>query len=67
MARLGSTACGGSVWQSDSGVLCRSAYGGFADLLVAVSSGRQRGSASRALSYNAPDVSSVVGGLQGGY
>jgi len=57
--RVGATACAGSVWRSDSGVVCRSASGGFPDGAVSVSSGRQRGSVSRVLSYNAPVVSSV--------
>ena len=57
--RVGGTACVGSVWQSDSGVVCRSASGGFPDRPVAVSCGRQHGSASLVLSYNAPVVSSV--------
>jgi hypothetical protein len=56
---VGGSACVGSVWQSDSGVVCRSASGGFPDRPVAVSCGRQHGSASRVLSYNAPVVSSA--------
>ena len=58
-ARVGWTACGGSVWLSDSGLVCRSASGGLAGQRVAVSSGRQYGSVSLAVSYNAPVVSGV--------
>jgi fibronectin-binding autotransporter adhesin len=58
-ARVGLTACDGSVWLSDSGLVCRSASGRQAGERVVVSSGGQHGSVSVAVSYNAPVVSGV--------
>jgi hypothetical protein len=58
-ARVGWTACAGSVWLSDSGLVCRSASGRLTDGRVGVSSERQYGSVSLAVSYDAPVVSSV--------
>jgi len=58
-ARVGLTACDGSVWLSDSGLVCRSASGRQAGERVVVSSGVQHGSVSVAVSYNAPVVSGV--------
>ena len=59
--KLGISACGGSVWASDSGVVCRGASAGLgAGLRVAVSAGEQAGSLSLAASYDAASASSVA-------
>jgi hypothetical protein len=56
--RVGGSAWGGSVWRSDSGLVCRAGAGhGGGGRTVAVSSGLQRGSLSAAVSYDAPSVS----------
>jgi len=55
--RVGGSACGASVWRSDSGLVCRSGAGSGWGQHVLVSAGVQRGSLSAAVSYNAPSVS----------
>jgi hypothetical protein len=57
--RVGGSACGASVWRSDSGLVCRSGAGSGWGQHVLVSAGVQRGSLSAAVSYNAPSVSSA--------
>jgi hypothetical protein len=55
-ARVGGSACSGSLWMSDSGVVCRvSAGSGLSSgsSVVVVSAGRQAGQLSRAVSYDA--------------
>ena len=57
-ARLGLSACEGSGWVSDSGVVCKAAGGVFIGGAVGVvSAGVQRGSVSGLLSYDGPAVS----------
>ena len=58
-ARLGVTACEGSGWVSDSGVVCKACGGGMGGVAVGVSAGVQRGSVSGLVSYDAPSVSSA--------
>ena len=59
--RIGLSACGGSVWVSDSGVVCRGASGGSGTgLRVAVSAGVRAGSLSVGVSYDGASASSVA-------
>ena len=60
VGRVGGSACGASVWRSDSGLVCRVAGGLPGGFGAVVSAGVQRGSMSAAVSYDAPRVSSVA-------
>jgi hypothetical protein len=57
--RVGASACGGSVWVSDCGVVCRGASGGCGSgFRIVASAGAQDGlgNVNATLSYNAPHL-----------